>query len=715
MQTSRLEVIEKSVKRSQDLLNKMERGQWMPKNSGGLSVEQYLAFLAIEAHEGPVFLTGNAGTGKSTLIKFLVENTVHKGHLAKAAPTGTAAINVGGTTLHRLIQLTVSDWPLEAKPDNPRRGGYTPNTRLKLLQALEMLVIDEISMVRADHLDALDRALRNAKLNDEPFGGIKIVMVGDPYQLEPIQGRYWTSSRYSHFRPSAHFPNSDVIEFLTHGKTPSGRIIHAPGPRLLKIALGTIHRQSDKEFVSTLNEFRLGTPSDASFKLLNTRVAQDVPDGVLTLFTKNAEVDALNSQKLAELPGGISRYIGEIGGAFLDQQGNPGKDIPTQLVLDLKPGAKVMFIKNDDNPTENDENGLPILRWSNGTLGEVLHCNSETVTVKYRDANGNVKTSKIGLATWLKIGYTSEEYRDHYGIVQTRVIEEVKGIFKQIPLKLAWAATVHKAQGATYDQLAVDLGSGAFAAGQAYVAISRVKSLEGLYLKRPLTRASVISVHTEVTKFMDPETFKTWAPEFCANLQKTYSHHLVQMAKKQADDEAKAKRKAEERRAQEKAAREEARLAAIKERAEKAKRLGLVVNSDEILSQKNFGMAYSSLEDTLKYRTHFASRLLLAPELNADKLTPTKIGRMTAVELSNTIDARFKTFQAKYRYFNGSPPKDQAKKALEILDIDFPIENLGKLSKVPGTLESKCLHFIGLLNGSHVGAMKLIAELDMRI
>jgi ATP-dependent DNA helicase PIF1 len=201
MQTSRLEVIEKSVKRSQDLLNKMERGQWMPKNSGGSSVEQYLAFLAIEAHEGPVFLTGNAGTGKSTLIKFLVENTVHKGHLAKAAPTGTAAINVGGTTLHRLIQLTVSDWPLEAKPDNPRRGGYTPNTRLKLLQALEMLVIDEISMVRADHLDALDRALRNAKLNDEPFGGIKIVMVGDPYQLEPIQGRYWTSSvSYTHLR-----------------------------------------------------------------------------------------------------------------------------------------------------------------------------------------------------------------------------------------------------------------------------------------------------------------------------------------------------------------------------------------------------------------------------------------------------------------------------------------------------------------------------------
>ncbi len=460
-----------------------------------ISMEQYEAFLTIEASDKPTFITGNAGTGKSTLLRFFVSNTLHKGKLVVGAPTGPAALNVGGSTLHRIVGLTVSKWPLRPKEAGSRLGGYNPTLRKTLLKNLELLVIDEVSMVRADVMDAIDRALRNAKDSDSPFGGIKVVMFGDPYQLPPVVTQTWTISDAgrdyeSPFFFSAHvFSNIQTVNFL----------------------LEETHRQAEPGFIRALNNIRKGDETGEDFNLLNSRVDSNAPEDALRLFSKNDAVDRHNQLKLSQLATESAVFLASRSGSFLGFEGKPRPEGPTADVLTLKVGAKVMFIKNDDQNNAVDADGLPVLRWANGTLGTVASLSrSGEVKVTYVDSAGRARTDSIEKSTWLEQKPVVTSYKSANGDIRTQIEQEIVGSFTQVPLKLSWAATIHKAQGATYDAVSVNFGSGTFASGQAYVALSRVRTLAGLYLEKRFTPDQLVPVDSSVKEFMNPQRFRTW-------------------------------------------------------------------------------------------------------------------------------------------------------------------------------------------------------------
>lgn len=455
---------------------------------GGLSPEQYWAFLRIESHQGVTFLTGSAGSGKSTLLRFLARNTSLRGSLGLAAPTGTAALNIDGYTLHSLVGLTVSDWPKLPKEGNSRLGGFNPTRRKKILKNLEFLIIDEVSMVSADTLDAVSRALRNAKNDDRPFGGIKVLLIGDPFQLEPVvKNQFWIRSGASQIYESKHFFSSHAFR----------------GARVQKLALAKNQRQLEEKFIEALNEVRVGRVSNKTIALFNSRVKRRKDDAALVLFPKNAEVDQMNYDRLRLLPGSEKSFLSERSGWFLDKEDN----LPTELVVNLKVGARVMFIKNDDQMPAVEADPLPKLRWSNGTLGTVKKLNAGKAWVEIDDKDVTVP---VGFSTWLKIEPELVEVKDKKGEVKYVIRPGVKGTFQQIPLKLAWAATIHKAQGATYDNLHVDLSTGTFSAGQTYVALSRVRTLNGLTLGAPIGEELINPVPKSVTAFMDPQSFENF-------------------------------------------------------------------------------------------------------------------------------------------------------------------------------------------------------------
>ena len=676
---------------------------------GGLSLEQFHAFLAIEAWNGPVFLTGNAGTGKSTLIKYLVKQTMHVGFLALAAPTGTAALNIGGTTLHRLVALTVSDWPLMAKPENPRRGGYTPNTRVSLLRSLEMLIIDEISMVRADILDAVDRALRNAHNNDLPFGGIKVVMVGDPFQLSPVEGKYWAKSKYSHFRASPYFINSDVIQKLN---IIDPTRLPAPGNpnSLLKISLKTIHRQADANFVKALNEVRLGNPTKESFDIVNSRYSPLAPADALVLFTKNDQVNEFNLQKLGSIAAPRRVFHGEAGGQFLNPDGEVNEnELPTPLALELKVGARVMFIKNDDQSGTTDADGLQHLRWANGTIGKVVQMNEASVRVSFKDAEGKVQTLDVYKSTWLKMGYEVEEYRDQYGQIQTRIIEQVKGVFKQIPLKLAWAATVHKAQGATYDRVAVNLASGTFAAGQAYVALSRVKSLEGLYLQSLIGPHSINRIHSEVKKFMEPETFLIWDSTFNPILEKQYSASLS-IANDRPKPDSKIKS------AQPNSQRVNSSIPPIRQDVVAAEPTPIVLTSEvralrEILAN-NLGLAnFRELDARGQANVSFQALVSLRPTSHRKSLTIDELKKLSPAEFEDYVQDRLDVFRKDWQFFSDQKPQVQVAKVFALLGVSATAESLYDFQLAGNDLDQKSKYFLGLLNSNNSAVLEIFFRL----
>ena len=412
-----------------------------------------------------VFLTGKAGTGKSTFLRYVCKHTKKK-HVV-LAPTGIAAINAGGSTLHSFFKLPF--YPL--LPDAPnfslQRGRiheffkYSKQHR-KLLEELELVIIDEISMVRADIIDAVDRILRVYSHNlRQPFGGKQLLLVGDVFQLEPVV-KADEREILNRFYPSPYFFSARVFTQI----------------ELVSIELQKVYRQTDPGFISVLDHIRNNTIEAADLQQLNTRCnVPDSPDDkdlYITLATRRDNVDYINSHKLAELPGEAVTFRGKVTGEF------PDSSLPTSLDLTLKPGAQIIFVKNDFEK-----------RWVNGTIGVVAGFDLEEETLYVQTDDG--KECDVKPETWRNIRYTYNEQKK-------QIEEEELGTFSQFPVRLAWAITIHKSQGLTFARAVIDLSGGVFAGGQTYVALSRCTSLEGIRLKKPVSRADVF-VRPEIVSF----------------------------------------------------------------------------------------------------------------------------------------------------------------------------------------------------------------------
>jgi ATP-dependent DNA helicase PIF1 len=416
-----------------------------------LSAEQQAVFDRIETTRENIFVTGRAGTGKSTLLNHLSWNTSKQ--VVICAPTGVAALNVGGQTIHSLFRLpigVIADHDIE----------QTAETR-KLLNTIDTLVVDEVSMVNADLLDAMDRSLRQARQKpQEPFGGVQVVLFGDPYQLAPVPGDADERAYFDDQYASLWFFDAKVWKET----------------ELTIFELATIHRQSEPEFKYMLNAVRHGMVTAEIAKRLNDTGARPQPtEGTITLATTNATVNRINATALARLKGPVKTARAEISGDF------GGRSYPADEALELKIGAQVMFLRNDADQ-----------RWVNGSIGTVTKI-AQTVFV---EVDGEIH--EVQPATW-------EKYKYSYSATKKELRKDIVAEFQQFPLRLAWAVTIHKSQGKTYDSAIVDLGQRSFAPGQTYVALSRLTTLEGLYLSRPL-RPSDIIVDANVTRFMSRAT-----------------------------------------------------------------------------------------------------------------------------------------------------------------------------------------------------------------
>lgn len=412
-----------------------------------------------------LFLTGKAGTGKSTFLRYICEQTKKK-HVV-LAPTGIAAINAGGSTLHSFFKFPF--YPL--LPDDPnlslQRGRIHeffkyPKPHRKLLEELELVIIDEISMVRADLIDAVDRVLRVYSHNlREPFGGKQLLLVGDVFQLEPVV-KGDEREILNRFYPTPYFFSARVF----------GQV------DLVSVELQKVYRQTDSRFIGVLDRIRNNTIVTSDLQLLNTRygvpAAAVEEDMYITLATRRDNVDYINDRKLAELPGEPLTFYGEITGDF------PENSLPTSRELVLKPGAQIIFIKNDFDR-----------RWVNGTIGVVSGV--DPLEGKLYVITDDGKECDVRPETWRNIRYTYNEEKK-------QIEEEELGSFKQFPVRLAWAITIHKSQGLTFSRAVIDFTGGVFAGGQAYVALSRCTSLEGICLKKPVSRADVF-VRPEIVNF----------------------------------------------------------------------------------------------------------------------------------------------------------------------------------------------------------------------
>ncbi len=411
-------------------------------------------FDAIETTLENLFVTGRAGTGKSTLLNYLSENTSKQ--IVICAPTGVAALNVGGQTIHSLFRL-----PIGVIADNDIEQSAELR---KLLSTIDTLVIDEVSMVNADLLDAIDRSLRQARgRRNEAFGGVQVVLFGDPYQLAPVPGEGDERAYFGDHYRSMWFFDAKVWNDTD----------------LTIYELTSIHRQHEAEFKYMLNAVRHGGVTAEIAARLNEVGARPKPtDGAITLASTNGIVTRINATELARLPGRVLTAKAEVSGDF------GGRAFPADEALELKLGARVMFLRNDTG----QDGG----RWVNGSVGTVTKIDS-TVWV---DIDG--ERHEVRPAIWEKFKYS-------YSPLTKSLRKDVVAEFTQFPLRLAWAVTIHKSQGKTYDRAIVDLGPRSFAPGQTYVALSRISSLDGLYMTRDL-RPSDIIVDENVVRFMSRVT-----------------------------------------------------------------------------------------------------------------------------------------------------------------------------------------------------------------
>ena len=398
--------------------------------------QQMLAYELIANTNSCFFLTGRAGTGKTTFLRN-VQKSVDK-QFVTLAPTGVAAILAGGDTIHSFFGL-----PMEVCP--PGTCGKMNQARILTLLHTDTIIIDEVSMVRCDIVDAIDYTLRKALRTTQPFGGKQIIFVGDMFQLPPVvrQGAEKELLHDIYQTDAFFFYKANAIKRM----------------RLVKIEFQKVYRQDDdKRFLQILENVRMNKVTPEDIMHLNHRVTQpQAEDGmVITLTSRNNTADDINQKRLAEIGTEEFVYEGSITGKFDE------KKMPVELNMRLKIGAQVMFTRNDMQR-----------RWANGTLGKVAKLTKDEIHVKLE--NGD--TYVVPCCSW-------ESFTYEYDREQRRLKKDVTGTFTQFPLKLAWAITIHKSQGMTFDKMALDLSRGLFAAGQLYVALSRVRSLDGLFLSR---------------------------------------------------------------------------------------------------------------------------------------------------------------------------------------------------------------------------------------
>ena len=424
-----------------------------------MNEESILAWNIIEKTSANLFLTGKAGTGKTTFLKRLKEQSPKR--MIVLAPTGIAAINAGGMTIHSFFQLPFSPYvPGTTFGSGEQKRYQFSKLKRNIIRSIDLLVIDEISMVRSDLLDAVDSVLRQyRKRHDLPFGGVQLLMIGDLQQLAPVvtpQEEHLLGQHYD----TPFFFSSNALKQVGY----------------LTIELKKVYRQQDEQFISLLNQIRENKASEATLQALNQRyVPNFVPPkegNYIRLTTHNAPAQYINEQQLAALPAQSFSFTADIEGDF------PETSYPADFKLTLKPGAQVMFIKND-----------PQHRFYNGMIGEVIGVRTDEdgskITVRSKDSGEEFDLEKM---EWTNAKYTLNE--------KTKEIEEtVEGKFMQYPLRLAWAITIHKSQGLTFEHAIID-ASHSFTHGQTYVALSRCKTLEGMVLSEPLSRGAIISSQT---------------------------------------------------------------------------------------------------------------------------------------------------------------------------------------------------------------------------
>jgi ATP-dependent DNA helicase PIF1 len=418
-----------------------------------LSHEFQYVLDSLEKTRNNMFITGRAGTGKSTLLQLFRKTSRKK--VVVLAPTGIAALNVGGQTIHSFFNFPAR---LLMGADIKKRR------KRKMYKNLEMLIIDEISMVRADLLDAIDLFLRKNRENNQPFGGVQMVFFGDLFQLPPVVATEQEKHLFHSFYPSPYFFSAEVF---------------ANGFELEMVELRQTYRQTSRHFLRLLDAVRTNTVDYDDLEDLNERYLPqfESSDYYVTLSARNATVDLINRRELQELAGPEHLFQAGIKGDF-----NP-RLFPTDAVLRLRPGAQVMFVKND-----------PKRQFVNGTVGKVYELDEETIKVSIEQEDGRLKIIEVEPMSWEILKYSLKEDGD--------IDTEVAGSFEQYPLRLAWAITIHKSQGKTFDKVIIEMGRGAFEHGQTYVALSRCRTLDGIVLKHRL-RFQDILVDERIVDFYE--------------------------------------------------------------------------------------------------------------------------------------------------------------------------------------------------------------------
>ena len=407
------------------------------------------AWEFVEMTGRSVFLTGKAGTGKTTFLREVVENSSKR--VVVVAPTGIAAINAGGVTIHSFFQLPLHPFIPGSKIES--KFAFSKEKR-SIIKTIDILVIDEISMVRSDLLDAVDSVLRRFRDRTKPFGGVQLLMIGDLQQLTPVVTDE-EADLLRQYYPTPYFFGSRALAKIDY----------------VTIELKEVYRQQDEDFIRILNDVRKGFPSMETINTLNSRYIPDFqPDqdeGYIRLVTHNNMANSYNEQQLVQIDEPLHCFDAQISGTF------PEYSYPTDVRLELKTGAQVMFVKNDPSAEK---------RYYNGKIGHVVEILDDVILVQ---CPGDEEAVAVEQLEWENSRYIINEH--------TQEMEtEVQGVFRQYPLRLAWAITIHKSQGLTFDKAVIDAAS-SFASGQVYVALSRCRTLDGVVLASPLRQNSVMT------------------------------------------------------------------------------------------------------------------------------------------------------------------------------------------------------------------------------